>query len=187
MILDFVQSQMTEYRQLPAEQRREVWRDVSELSQHTNTQTAEYNAALLRAIQEFEMQRFEAAREYLPEYVPQHRIIYPANFPAGHVPYDTLIGNTRGNALARASVKIGAVLSVTYGIFYLAGWAAIPVIAGFAVLYSFSSRRAEEAEYSHEVENSGANSREHGGKTIIQNFNISGDGNTIIIKNEQNG
>lgn len=180
----FIKEEIATFHRANPDERAVILRDVRALSKHQDPETADWNNALLQHLQTQNLPvAFEQKRQ-MPEPITWRETAQVTLTIAKILTPPVAIGGA-GYLLVTAIAAGAAGLKV----WLLANGGIIAAVIGcfgglWAVSGLFSDRKDKEAEQ--EVNAAyGANVAESGGgKTIIQQFFINGDGNTVFVKQE---
>jgi len=186
--------EVSKYASLPPDKRKSALAWAREAAYgHPDPATREVNRSLARLFEAKEIELSGAERMLA---IDERRLAIKKELAANPLPLPTFRQAAVWTAKATAisgSVYIAAEMFLGAGAAARAWWAAnggiiAAVIGGFGALWAvsglFSDKQDKEAEreennaYGANVAGSG------GGKTIIQQFFIKGDGNTVFVKQE---
>ena len=180
----FVKEELATFHRATPAERAIILRDVQTLAKHTDRETADWNSALLAYLQSQNLPVASEPKRQMPEPITwQETAQVTLTIAKIATPPTVIIG---GGYLLVTAIAAGAVglklwLLANGGI--VAG--AIGLFGGLWALSGLMNDKKDKEAEQEENTAYGANvSASGGGKTIIQNFFINGDGNTVVNKGE---
>lgn len=180
----FLKEELATFHRASPDERAVILRDVQVLSKHTDPETADWNTALLAYLQSQNLPVSAKPTRQMPEPITWQETAQVTITIAKFLTPPVAICGT-GYLLVTAIAAGAAGLKV----WLLANGGIIAaLIGGVGALWAVSGLFPDKRDKEGEVEESdayGANvAGSSGGKTIIQQFFIKGDGNTVVNNGE---
>lgn len=180
----WLQHELATFNRATPDERAVILRDVQTLEKHTDRETADWNSALLAYLQSQNLPVASEPKCQMPEPITWQETAQVTLTIAKFLTPPVAIGGT-GYLLVTAIAAGAAGLKL----WLLANGGIVAALIGglgglWAVSGLFPDKQDKEAERE-EKDAYGANVAGSGGeKTIIQQFFIKGDGNTVVNKGE---